>query len=119
MASTTVAGHCPVIVRTSDIDVVVLVVSAFVALGQQIDELWIVFGMRQHYRYIPVHYIVRELRPSKALALPAFHALTGCDTTSAFLGKAKTIAWSVWQSLPELTLPLQLLSSPSPTPYHA
>ena len=71
--------------------------------------------MRKRYRYIPVHYIVRELGPSKALALPAFHALTGCDTTSAFFGKAKKIAWSVWQSLLELILHLQLLSSPNPT----
>ena len=69
------------IVRTSDSNAVVLVVSTFVALGLQIDELWIVFRMRQLYRYIPIHYIVRLLGPSKALALPAFHALTGCDTT--------------------------------------
>ena len=89
VAVTTVAGHRQVMVQTSDSDVVVLGVSAFVALGQQIDELWIAFGMRQRYRYIPVHDIVRELGPSKAFALPAFHALTGCDTTSAFLAKAK------------------------------
>lgn len=66
-------------------------------------------------RYIPVHVIAHGLGPSKAMALPAFHALTGCDTTSAFLGKGKKTAWSVWQSLPELTLPLQLLSCPNPT----
>ena len=57
------------IVQTSDNDVAVLVISTFVALGQQIDELWIAFGMHQCYRYIPVHYIVRELGPSRALAL--------------------------------------------------
>ena len=49
------------------------------------------------------------------MALPAFHALTGCDTTSAIFGKGKKTAWSVWQSMPELTLPLQLLSGPNPT----
>ena len=96
------------IVQTSDSDVVVLVVSTFVALGQQIDELWIAFEMRQRYRYIPVHYILRELGPSRALALPAIHALTGCDTT--FFWQSQKQAWSVWQSLPELSLPLQLLS---------
>lgn len=42
------------------------------------------------------------------MALPAFHALTGCDTTSAFFGKGKKKAWNVWQTVPELTLPLQL-----------
>ena len=65
-------------------------------------------------RYIPAHAIAHSLGPSKAMALPAFHALTGCDTTSAFFGKGKKTAWSVWQSMPELTLPLQLLSGPSP-----
>lgn len=66
-------------------------------------------------RYIPAHAISQSLGPSKAMALPAFHALTGCDTTSAFFGKGKRTAWSVWQSLSELTLPLQQLSGPSPT----
>ena len=49
-AATTVAGHRRVIVRTSDSDVV-LVVSTFVTVGQQIDERWIAFGTRQRYRY--------------------------------------------------------------------
>ena len=66
-------------------------------------------------RYIPVHDIVKTLGPSRSKALPAFHALTGCDTTSAFFGKGKKSAWAVWQSLPELTLPLELFSSPNPT----
>lgn len=62
-----------------------------------------------------MHVIAHSLGPAKAMALPAFHALTGCDTTSAFFGKGKKTAWSVWQSMPEITLPLQLLSSPLPT----
>ena len=108
-------GHRRVMIRTTDSNVVVLGVSTCVALGQKVDELWIAFGMRRSYRYIPVHIIAQDLGPPKAMALPAFHALTGCDTTSAFFGKGKKTAWSVWQSLPELTLPLQLLSCPNPT----
>ena len=108
-------GHRQVMIRTTDSDVVVLGVSTCVAHGQKIDELWIAFGIRRSYRYIPVHLIAQDLGLPKAMALPAFHALTGCDTTSAFFGKGKKTAWSVWQSLPELTLPLKLLSSPNPT----
>ena len=115
VAATTVEGHRRVMVRTIDSDVVVLGISTFVALRQQIEELWISFGMRQRYRFIPNHNIVRKLGPSKALALPSFHALSGCNTTSAFFGKGKKTAWSVWQSLSELILPLRLLSSPNPT----
>ena len=94
MAATTVAGHHRVILQTSDSDVV-LGVATFVALGQQIGELWIAFGMCQRYRYIPVHDFVGELGSSKALALLAFHALTGSATTLAFFDKAKKTAWSV------------------------
>ena len=32
-----------------------------------------------------------------------FHALTGCDTTSAFAGRGKRTAWTVCKSFPELT----------------
>ena len=69
----------------------------------------------EHHKYIPVHVVAAQLGPSKAPALPAFHALTGCDTTSAFFGKGKKTAWAVWQSLPDLTFPLQLLSCPNPS----
>ena len=71
--------------------------------------------MTRHFRYIPVHVIVAEIGPAKASALPAFHSLTGCDSTSSFFGKGKRTAWDVWKSLPELTLPLQLLSRPNPS----
>ena len=32
-----------------------------------------------------------------------FHAFTGCDTTSAFLGKGKKSAWEAWKVYPEAT----------------
>ena len=115
VAAAASCGHRHVIVRTTDSDVVVLAVSAYVSLGEKIDELWVAFGMQRRYRYIPVHNIVAELGQAKSAALPAFHALTGCDTTSSFFGKGKKTAWTVWQSLPELTVPLQLLSGPHPS----
>jgi len=33
--------------------------------------------------------------------LPGFHALTGCDTTSAFYGKGKRTAYSLLEKYPE------------------
>lgn len=51
VAACTLAGHRRVIVRSSDSDVVVLGITAFVSLGQRIDELWIAFGARRHFRY--------------------------------------------------------------------
>jgi len=39
------------------------------------------------------------------LALPLFHAITGCDTVSHFLGRGNKTAWSAWQSIPDLLHP--------------
>ena len=80
-------------VRTTDSDVVVLDISAFVSLSQDFDELCVAFGMQ--HRYIPVHTIAANLGPAKSSALPAFHALTGFDTTSSFFGKGKKTAWKL------------------------
>ena len=40
---------------------VVLAVSAFVALEHQIEELLVAFGTQRRFRYIPIHVIVEEL----------------------------------------------------------
>ena len=34
-------------------------------------------------------------------ALPYFHAFTGCDTTSQFLGKGKKSAWEFCKAYPD------------------
>lgn len=70
----TLAGHRRVIVRSSDSDVVVLGISTFVALGQRIDELWIAFGSRRHFRYshfsqislCQVSFLINFFSPSNA-----------------------------------------------------
>ena len=59
-------------------------------------------------RDIPIHTLSAQLGPSRCLALPLFHAVTGCDTVSHFLGCGKT---SAWQSTPGLTDTLVDLTS--------
>jgi hypothetical protein len=44
---------------------------------------------RENYRLMPTHEIARTIGPERAVALPAFNAFTGCDTTSSFLGRGK------------------------------
>ena len=39
----------------------------------------------------------------KARAMPIFHVITGCDTTSEFKGKKKKTAWEIWNEFPEVT----------------
>ena len=84
-----------------DSDVAILTIHFFDALN--ISDLWIGFGCGKSYRDIPVHEIHNALGPQKSLALPLFHALTGCDTTSAFLGHGKKSAWAAWEATPDLT----------------
>ena len=51
----------------------------------------------------------------RALALPSFHAFTGCDTTAPFFHKGKKLAWETWNSFPAITRPLTIMSGPNPT----
>ena len=59
-----------------------------------------------------VSQIIDYIGRSKALALPGFHAFTGCDTTSSFMGHAKGTAWKVWISYPAATIAFLELSTP-------
>ena len=52
------------------------------------------------YRVISAHGI---LGAKKCLALPMFHAFTGCDTVSSFSGRGKKTAWETWNVFPEVT----------------
>ena len=59
---------------------------------------------------IPIHDICSQLGPSLSLALPLFHAITGCDTTSHFVGCGKKTGWMSWQNTSELTDTLMALT---------
>ena len=71
-------------VRTVDSDVVVLATAFFDQL--RLSKLWIGVGTGKHCRDIPVHDIKSALCPTRSLALPLFHSLSSCDTTSQLLG---------------------------------
>ena len=53
------------------------------------DELWFTTGVKDYFRYIPVHGASQKLGHKLCSALPAFHALTGCNTTSSLAGVGK------------------------------
>ena len=104
-------GHTKVVLRTVDTDVLVLAISQMQNLN--LSELWLEFGVGKHYRVIPVHLIAVRIGPVKASALPFFHALTGCDTPSAFAGRGKKTAWDIWNIFPEVTSTFSALSRSS------
>ena len=94
-------GNARLSIRTVDTDIVVLAISCFSTLC--VSELWIHFGVGKNVRLIPIHELCPALGPSRCTALPAFHALTGCDTVSYLYGKGKKSAWSAWDSYPQLS----------------
>ena len=70
------------------------------------NEVWVAFGTGKNFRYLAAHQIAASLGTEKSLALPMFHALTGCDTVSGFVGHGKKTAWTIWNSFPDLTAAL-------------
>ena len=85
-------------VRTVDIDVVIILVAAFYELVtiQPLADIWVAFGTGKNYRFLSINAICDSLGERRARVLPVFHALTGCDTTSAFKGKGKKSARQAW-----------------------
>lgn len=90
-----------IMIRTVDTDVVVLCVSFFTKL--HVNELWIAFGVGRSFRYIATHEVARSLGPAACGGLLFFHALTGCDTVSAFFGLGKVTAFDVWMANVNIT----------------
>ena len=103
LANASVHGHSKAYVRTVDSDIVVLALRFFDTLGLDQSCGWALIGTGKKYHDIPVHSLHAGLGPSKTIALTLFHSLTGCDTTSQFLGCGKKTAWAVWNSFPDLT----------------
>ncbi|KAI8487179.1 hypothetical protein Bbelb_349770 [Branchiostoma belcheri] len=70
-----------IIIQSPDTDVAVLATYTFSMM--QCQELWFKTGVRDNVRFIPLHTLSKNLGSSLCAALPGFHALTGCDSTSA------------------------------------
>jgi len=87
-------GAHNILISTVDTDVVVLLVSLYCQLYDTFSNcnIWVVFGTGKHFRYYDISYICQNLGVQTCQALPYFHAITGCDTTSQFLGKGKKSA---------------------------
>ena len=94
-------GMKRITIKTVDSDVVVLAVSQ--ANRIQCEQLNIAFGTGKSFRYINITLIAQMLGDQKCKALPVFHALTGCDTTSSFVGRGKHTAWITWNMFPDIT----------------
>lgn len=93
-------GHTDITIRTVDSDVVII---AILVAAQLPVRLWIAFGKGEHFRYLAAHECALALGRDKSLALPFFHAFTGCDTVSCFSTVSKKTAWKTWQAYDQVT----------------
>ncbi|KAG1714697.1 Kelch-like protein 1 [Nymphon striatum] len=62
------------------------------------NEQTIVAGTSKKPKYVPIHDIRKQLGFSDQVyeTIPAFHAITSCDTVSYFSGHSKKYAWNVF-----------------------
>ncbi|CAG9815718.1 unnamed protein product [Phaedon cochleariae] len=83
-----------VVVMTRDTDVVLLLIYHFAKM--ECSHLWVMSGTARDTKYIPVHDICRKLMPEQVSHLLAFHAITGCDSTSKLASITKVGAWKAF-----------------------
>ena len=78
-----------VVVRSPDTDVAMLCLYNYEELS--CDQLWFHTRTGKRQRFIPMLSIVHSLGPDVCKLLPPFHAITGCDSTSALYGHSKNM----------------------------
>ena len=96
-ADATAKGYERLIIQCRDTDVLVLLL---VFANQLSQGIWMKAGTAKKPRYIKVHAIALPNEILKGLL--AFHAITGCDTTSQFTGHGKRTTWKVFLQYPHL-----------------
>ncbi len=91
------ATHSRVVVHCDDTDVLVILLYYY-SRGLLPAEVYMHAGHSgkavTRERYIPVHEIAKSLDDKVCLCLPAIHALTGCDSTSALFRVGKRTAYT-------------------------
>ena len=97
------AGFRRIRVRTVDTDILVILIGHFFTLLHDFPtlDLWLALGVGKDFCHVSVNEVSLSLGETKARSLPAFHAFSGCDTTSCFFRRGKKSAWQAWQSYPE------------------
>ena len=83
--------HQRIVVQSPDTDVAALCVYACNMINTQ--QLWFRTGVKDKLRFLSVHRLAEKLGEDLCRLIPSFHALTGCDSTSALYQIGKRKAW--------------------------
>ena len=98
------------VVFSVDTDVLVLLLHHHEFLT---NEIWIQHGALSNSTFIPVHEIAAVTEAAVLQNLPAFHAITGCDSTSQLRYHTKISSWTVFLEKPTLLEDLGMENAPS------
>ena len=111
-------GNNVSLIHTVDTDIVVICIGKFHAILARYPDfqLWVKFGTGSTQHMIYINSICEAIGQSVSHGMPFFHALTGCDTTSAFRNKDKKTGWNTWSGYQAITSFFEFLShNPFPT----
>ena len=99
-------GFSKLIVESADTDVEMLAIyfQNFIAA-----HYYILRGTKNKTRFIDIKEISGSLGPERCKALPGLHALMGCESKSAFVGKGKQAAFKIMHRSEENQSALQHL----------
>ena len=86
-------GYERVLVINRDTDVLLLLVHV---MPTKPVEVWMISGKAKSRKCYPVHEASQRLTQSVNTNVLSFHALTDCDTTSAFHGYRKKSCWKTF-----------------------
>ena len=89
-----------VVVSVRDTDVFLMLVYHFDKM--QCKNLWMMAGTSKVRRIIPIHEVYRSMSSEVLASLLAFHAISGCDTTSYIRGHTKQTMWNTYSGNPTL-----------------
>ena len=109
-----------IVIRSSYSDVVIIKISYMTQFKNYSENVTVTidFGSKPSRRFIDINASHEHVGESIALALPFFHTFSGCDSTTSFYKKSKTILFNAWMkssNRDSITEAFQMLSwQPSP-----
>jgi len=94
-------GATELYIQSPDTDVFVLAIHRY---HQLCKDTYLITGVGNKKRLVPLRPVAHALGAAKAKALPGFHAFSGADTTGRFAGKGKLSCWQALSRCPAVVV---------------
>ena len=91
------SGIRNVVIRTVDTDVILLLIAYRHQEVNTNSRVFACMAVGKEEKYYDINSISSLLGQEKCQALPFFHAVTGCDSTSYFFNQGKCKFWDRWE----------------------